>query len=189
MSTTTTTKPKRQLTEAQRLAFMKGREKRMANLLKKKEEKLEAEMLSKEEDVPTDPETESEPEMETEKSKTPEPPTPPPVAKKVRKTKTKPEIIPVAEEKTSEVDPSNLAPVMTVEDRDLIISHIKNVENKYEDIISRMDKKATAKSKPKENVESVQELEQKPKRPRARSVPPPEPTTRSQFGGNLFSWA
>ncbi len=44
---TTTTqveeKPKRQLTEAQRLAFMKGREKRLANLAKKREEKLEAE--------------------------------------------------------------------------------------------------------------------------------------------------
>lgn len=33
-------KPKRQLTEAQRLAFMKGREKRLANLAKKREEKL-----------------------------------------------------------------------------------------------------------------------------------------------------
>lgn len=36
-------KPKRQLTEAQRLAFMKGREKRLANLAKRREEKLEAE--------------------------------------------------------------------------------------------------------------------------------------------------
>ncbi len=150
-------------------------------------------MFSKEDDVPTEPETESEPETETEKTKTPEPPTPPPppppAAKKVRKTKTKPEIIPIAEEETSEVDPSTIAPVMTVEDRDLIISHIKNVENKYEEIISRMDKKTTAKSKDKENVESVQELEQKPKRPRARSVPPPEPASRRQFGGNLFNWA
>ena len=33
-------KPKRQLTEAQRLAFMKGREKRLANLAKKREEKM-----------------------------------------------------------------------------------------------------------------------------------------------------
>jgi hypothetical protein len=36
-------KPKRVLTEAQRLAFMKGREKRLANLEKKRQEKLEAE--------------------------------------------------------------------------------------------------------------------------------------------------
>ncbi len=35
-------KPKRVLTEAQRLAFMAGREKRMANILKKKAEKEEA---------------------------------------------------------------------------------------------------------------------------------------------------
>jgi len=33
-------KAKRQLTEAQRLAFMKGREKRLANLAKKREEKM-----------------------------------------------------------------------------------------------------------------------------------------------------
>jgi len=36
-------KPKRQLTEAQRLAFLKGREKRMANIERKRQEKLEAE--------------------------------------------------------------------------------------------------------------------------------------------------
>lgn len=36
-------KPKRVLTEAQRLAFMKGREKRLANLERKRQEKLEAE--------------------------------------------------------------------------------------------------------------------------------------------------
>lgn len=35
-------KPKRVLTEAQRLAFMKGREKRMANLERKRQEKAEA---------------------------------------------------------------------------------------------------------------------------------------------------
>lgn len=35
-------KPKKVLTEAQRLAFLKGREKRMANLEKKRLEKLEA---------------------------------------------------------------------------------------------------------------------------------------------------
>lgn len=36
-------KPKRVLTEAQRLAFIKGREKRLANLERKRQEKLEAE--------------------------------------------------------------------------------------------------------------------------------------------------
>lgn len=36
-------KPKRVLTEAQRLAFLKGREKRMANIEKKRLEKLEME--------------------------------------------------------------------------------------------------------------------------------------------------
>jgi len=35
-------KPKRQLTEDQRLAFMKGREKRLANIERKRQEKIEA---------------------------------------------------------------------------------------------------------------------------------------------------
>jgi hypothetical protein len=38
-------KPKRVLTEAQRLAFLKGREKRMANIEKKRLEKLEADQM------------------------------------------------------------------------------------------------------------------------------------------------
>lgn len=41
---------KRVLTEAQRLAFLKGREKRMLSIQKKKEEKQEAERLAKEEE-------------------------------------------------------------------------------------------------------------------------------------------
>lgn len=40
-----TGKPKKVLTEAQRLAFMKGREKRMANLEKRRQEKLEAQQF------------------------------------------------------------------------------------------------------------------------------------------------
>jgi len=40
-TTTETEKPKRVLTEAQRLAFLKGREKRMANIEKKRQEQLE----------------------------------------------------------------------------------------------------------------------------------------------------
>ena len=40
-------KPKRVLTEAQRLAFLKGREKRMANIEKKRLEKLEMEEIIK----------------------------------------------------------------------------------------------------------------------------------------------
>lgn len=48
-------KPKRVLTEAQRLAFLKGREKRMANIERKRQEKKEAEeegLIMKEETVP-----------------------------------------------------------------------------------------------------------------------------------------
>lgn len=41
-------KPKRVLTEAQRLAFMKGREKRLANIERKRQEKLEAQQVEAE---------------------------------------------------------------------------------------------------------------------------------------------
>lgn len=57
------TKPKKVLTEAQRLAFMKGREKRLANIEKKRLEKLEAE--NKLEEIQTvvapQPQTQTEP--------------------------------------------------------------------------------------------------------------------------------
>lgn len=42
-------KPKRVLTEAQRLAFLKGREKRMANIEKRRQEKLEMQKMMEEE--------------------------------------------------------------------------------------------------------------------------------------------
>lgn len=57
-------KPKRVLTEAQRLAFLKGREKRMANIEKKRLEKLEV------------AETETPPPATVPKPVTPEPPKP-----------------------------------------------------------------------------------------------------------------
>jgi hypothetical protein len=49
------TKPKKVLSEAQRLAFLKGREKRMANIEKKRLEKLEADMASEEFTLPQAP--------------------------------------------------------------------------------------------------------------------------------------
>lgn len=45
-------KPKRVLTEAQRLAFMKGREKRLANIERKRQEKLEAQQAEAEYEKP-----------------------------------------------------------------------------------------------------------------------------------------
>jgi hypothetical protein len=67
-------KPKRVLTEAQRLAFLKGREKRMANIEKKRLEKLEAEQAEyKKEFTPP-----AEPPVKTN-TETPPPPAPAPV--------------------------------------------------------------------------------------------------------------
>lgn len=45
-------KPKRQLTEAQKLAFEKGRAKRLANLEKKRQESIEAEAAGLKREVP-----------------------------------------------------------------------------------------------------------------------------------------
>lgn len=51
---TSVAKPKRTLTEAQRLAFMKGREKRLSNIARRKEEQKEAQEM---EEVPPPPPT------------------------------------------------------------------------------------------------------------------------------------
>lgn len=48
-------KPKRVLTEAQRLAFLKGREKRLANIEKRRQEKIEEVQQSIKEDIPPKP--------------------------------------------------------------------------------------------------------------------------------------
>jgi len=72
-------KPKKVLTEAQRLAFLKGREKRMANIEKKRLEKEEAKQV---EEAPA-PAPEPPPEIPTLKraepraTSTPPPPPPP----------------------------------------------------------------------------------------------------------------
>lgn len=59
-------KPKRVLTEAQRLAFLKGREKRLANLERKRQEKLEMDLPDEpSEEIPEDPVPEIKPEVLT----------------------------------------------------------------------------------------------------------------------------
>lgn len=68
-----TKKPKKQLTEAQRLAFLEGRKKRMANIEKKKQEKEEEEAKKQEENTI---ETQIEP---PERCPTPPPPSITPV--------------------------------------------------------------------------------------------------------------
>ena len=166
----------------------------MANLLKKKEEKLEAEMLEKEDTVPliqtqtANEEDTAATDSETDYDTDDIPPPPPPLVKKVRRTKTVPAPVTIPEEPPV-VSPSELAPVMTVEDRDMILNHLKNVENKYDEMISNLVKKS-GKSKSKENVAPQTDEEPKPKRARARSVPELSvATNRRQVMGNLFNWA
>jgi hypothetical protein len=78
-------KPKRVLTEAQRLAFLKGREKRMANIEKKRLEKLESSSSLPEApvvipDVPPKLQVPDVPEPSTVIPDIPTPPPPPPPA-------------------------------------------------------------------------------------------------------------
>jgi hypothetical protein len=68
-------KPKKVLTEAQRLAFIKGREKRMQNIMLKKAEKEESrEIEESKTETETEPETTTESEPEPTKPLTPIPP-------------------------------------------------------------------------------------------------------------------
>jgi len=87
---------KRVLTEAQRLAFLKGREKRMANIEKKRLEKLEQEEIKPEpepqiipnDEKPKQEELKPEPKPEPEYEIKPEPKTvtPPPSKPKLKRT-------------------------------------------------------------------------------------------------------
>ena len=74
-------KPKRQLTEVQRLAFLKGREKRLANIEKKRQEKLEEETAMRTQtDIPPSPvKVKKERKPRTKKNVEEPPPPPPPV--------------------------------------------------------------------------------------------------------------
>lgn len=94
-------KPKRVLTEAQRLAFLKGREKRMANIEKKKLEQQEMFVEPK-----SEPEQKPEPEKKARKPRAPKPkpeqkpetpPSPEPEAKAPPSPK-KPEPEPIKED-------------------------------------------------------------------------------------------
>jgi hypothetical protein len=169
-------KPKRVLTEAQRLAFLKGREKRMANIEKKRLEKLEADQMelpaappkpapkpraSKKHivAVQADPDISNEPNPEPEKKPEPEP-----------VTETKEEIPP---EK----------PVLTRQTNDHTVIQID--EDK---IASRVAEEVLRKI----------EQSKKPRKPRTPRPPPavvpdedpdsdPAPTARPRVVHN-FSW-
>lgn len=171
-------KPKRVLTEAQRLAFMKGREKRMQNILRKREEKKEAELLADVQDV--DPEPEPEPEIEPEPEPEPEPESEP-----EPEPEPKPDLpIPKLVIKRKKPDPPSANPeiYMTIQDRDSILEKLKTVEDMYSQLI--------AKSLESETESDPEPASKKPKRPyvrRAQSVPsPPKPPVTV---ASRFNWA
>jgi hypothetical protein len=70
-------KPKKVLTEAQRLAFLKGREKRMANIERKRQEKIEATGTTAEPELPTIAPEPKKTRPKKEKKVNPPPPPPP----------------------------------------------------------------------------------------------------------------
>jgi len=85
------TKPKRVLTEAQRLAFLKGREKRMANIERRRQEKAEAQEMADENREIMNLETQATPppKQEIERPPTPRPPTPLPSKEDIDATSAK----------------------------------------------------------------------------------------------------
>lgn len=112
-------KPKRQLTEAQRLAFLKAREKRMVNLEKKRQEELSSSNL--EEDQPSTLKTDTKDVIEDANTSISEIIEQPPT-KKTRKKYTK-KIKPITEEDSGETP-----------------KDVETVENQSDDIDAEDDK-------------------------------------------------
>lgn len=187
MSDTTSvpTKPKRVLTEAQRLAFLKGREKRMANIMKKREEKLEAEQMEFV-DEPV-PEVEAKPDPKPVEE-IQEPP------KKKRRVATKitvaaPTSVPVSPPTKipDEPDMSSLPPIMTVEDRDMLLEKFKTLEEMTSKLLSYQDGKSSNKENVSPRANSVPPSPPILKRRKVSAPPPPKrPTSSLQ---NVFNWA
>jgi len=153
-------KPKRVLNEAQRLAFLKGREKRMANIEKKRLEKLEAEQMEFKKEfvppIPSEPETPKIVKPKTKKSipvVPPEIPNPPPDAIPKEEIPEMPKL----ERQTNETP--NLA-VPTIDEEKIAAKVAEQVLRKIEE------------SKPK----------RKPREPKSAPVVETEKTV------NSFSW-
>jgi len=159
-------KPKRVLTEAQRLAFLKGREKRMANIEKKRLEKLESSSISH----PEIPPTLQVPDVLEPSTVIPEIPTPPPPTPSAIPAPTPspaPAVIPI-------LPPTPPAPPVTP-----FIDEGK-LANDVADLVLRKMQESKPKRKPREKkitiVEEVKETETSQQKP---SV--------SRFVNN-FSW-
>lgn len=115
-------KPKRQLTEAQRLAFLKAREKRMVNLEKKRQEEIAETKDSSTDEVIDDIKVDDE-SKQVQDEVTDVQPAKKPRKKYVRKSKSIPEVS-ESEEKTENIE--------TVEDQtDDINAEDKNEDNEH----------------------------------------------------------
>lgn len=126
-------KPKRQLTEAQRLAFMKGREKRLANIEKRRQEKLEQEKAQPvKEEIPSIPEAE----VTTPK------PQPKPRKKNVKLTKTQEVLDDNTEETYTEQD-----------DNKQVETNTSTSQDEHTDLHVKVEQK----SKPKEIIDMTTE--------------------------------
>lgn len=145
-------KPKRVLTEAQRLAFLKGREKRMANIEKNRLAKLEFQEATKEEPPAVVPEKQPPtPVVEVEEKVEEIPPMP-----KLRRQKVVPAPVP-----TPAIDEDKIASIVA----DKIMAQMIPPEKEKKPRKPRVAKIPVAESKNDENPD--------PNQPRGNSNVPP----------------
>lgn len=166
----TVIKPKKVLTEAQRLAFLKGREKRQANILRKKEEIKEAEEVEPTPEPQPEPDPEPEPDPDTDSeddddaTEEPEEVDDPPIQPNKRPKKAAPTAI-----KPQTVNPSHLDPAAIA---DLVFERMKMLKTPEKQV------EIEAADPPKRKYE---------RKPRAPSSSPPRANAPVP-GQRIISW-
>ena len=171
-----TVKPKRVLTEAQRLAFLKGREKRLANIETRRMEKLEAmENAVQEDDMPP-PAPKKKPRTTKVKVKTESPtakkiqepePDPEPEPEPKTEPKSEPETKETKETKQSETGPTNIDAIIQE-----VMSRMKEKESVSTPIPKQAHKRPYVRRQPPVNI---------PQTPPDSPPPPPSRVATKDF--------
>lgn len=153
-----TTKAKKVLTEAQRLAFLKGREKRLANIETKRMEKVEAMENATQEDAPP----------------------------KVKpKTKAKPEPVPPVETKQEEPEPEpESEPEPKVEEKPIV--EPPNIDAIVQQVMSRIKKQEEVS--PPVKTTNKRPYVRRPTPTTISQTPPDSPPPPTKVPTRDFNW-
>lgn len=172
-------RPKKVLTEAQRLAFLKGREKRMANIERKRQEKLEAQQGG------VEPEPTPKPTKKRVKKEKPEPVSQP--ERVVEPTPPPPPVVEVKEEPVDDKAPpspktdnemesdSDEEEIMQGEDDDYHQVAAKQIAGYLFEHLQKLKPSSPPPPPPQEAVAYPKD-EDRPKRKYERKAVKPEPT-------------